>query len=201
MDSAELIKSCRAIRLDEKEEKRVSFKNKMKAKDKKIVASCMVGKVLHIRRVSIEGLKTIIQRVWKTSREVKMESLSHNVFMFKFGYEADKRSIMVGGPWHFDKALIVLTEPTGIKDVKKQDFSHVSFCLQIHDVPTTYMTKEMATKLGEVIRKVKEVKTNVTGEYFEQFLRLRIIANVTKLLKKIIELEYKGKIKRASPCM
>ena len=48
------------------------------------------------------------------------------------------------------------------------------------------MTKEMATKLGEVIEKIKEVETNAAGEYFEQFLRLRIIANVTKLLKKKI---------------
>lgn len=47
--------------------------------------------------------------------------------MFKFGSEVDKRSIMVGGPWHFDIALIVLTEPVGIGDVKKQNFSHVSF--------------------------------------------------------------------------
>ena len=64
------------------------------------------------------------------------------------------------------------------------------------------MTKEMATKLGEVIEKIKEVETNAAGEYFEQFLRLRIIANVTKLLKKIIELEKEGKkMKRTCPCV
>lgn len=44
MDSAELINSCRVIKLNEKEERRVSFKNKMKAKGKKIVASCLYGR-------------------------------------------------------------------------------------------------------------------------------------------------------------
>lgn len=47
--------------------------------------------------------------------------------MFKFGSETDKRSILLGGLWHFDKALIMVTELVMIRDVKKQDFRHVSF--------------------------------------------------------------------------
>lgn len=192
MDPEELIRRYRAIRLSEEEGGRVSFKTKMKAKGEKIAAGCLVGKVLHTRGVNTEGLKTTMQRVWKTSREVKIESLGDNTFMFRFGLEADKRSIMVGGPWHFDRALIVLTEPAGIGDIKKQDFSHVSFWVQIHDVSIMCMTKEMATELGEVIGKVEEVETDATGECIGQFLRLRISADVTKPLKKIIELEQKG---------
>lgn len=44
----------------------------MKAKGKKIVVGCLIGKVLNTRGVSIEGLKIAMQRVWKTSREVKI---------------------------------------------------------------------------------------------------------------------------------
>lgn len=47
----------------------------------------------------------------------------------------------------------------------------------------------MAIVLGEVIGKVKEIKTNAAGECSGQFLRLRISVDVTKLLKKTIELE------------
>ena len=39
---------------------------------------------------------------------------------FQFGSEADKRKIFVGGPWHFVKALIVLTEPVGIGEITKK---------------------------------------------------------------------------------
>lgn len=109
MDPKELIKRCRAIRLSNEEGGRVSFKNKMKINCEKILAGCLVGKVLHTREVSIEGLKMAMQQVWRTSREVKIEKLGDNVFMLKFGSEVDKRSIMVGGPWHFDRALIALT--------------------------------------------------------------------------------------------
>lgn len=51
------------------------------------------------------------------------------------------------------------------------------------------MSNEMATELGNVIGKVKEVKIDATGECFGQFLRLKISIDVTKPLKKIIELE------------
>ncbi|KAL9417008.1 hypothetical protein AB3S75_040075 [Citrus x aurantiifolia] len=189
MDPEELIKRCRAIRLSDEEGGRVFFKNRMKTNGEKILAGCLVGKVLHTRDVSIEGLKMAMQRVWRTSREVKIEKLGDNVFMFKFGSEVDKRSIMVGGPWHFDRAFIALTEPAGIRDIKKQDFSHVSFWVQIHDVPIMCMSKDMAAELGKVIGKVKEVETDAAGECFGQFLRLRISIDITKPLKKIIELE------------
>ncbi|KAL9412032.1 hypothetical protein AB3S75_045609 [Citrus x aurantiifolia] len=192
MDSEELIKRCRAIKLSDEEEGRVTFRSKMKAQGEKIVAGCLIGKVIHTRGVSIEGLKAVMQRVWKTSREVKIESLGETIFMFKFGSEMDKRSILVGGPWHFDRAIIVLKKPAGIEDVKKQDFSHASFWVQIHDVPIMCIYKEMANELGAVIRKVEEIETDAAEECFGEFFRLRISVDITKLLKKIIELEHEG---------
>lgn len=91
------------------------------------MTGCLVRKVLLSREFKIERLKLAIQLVWRTWQEVKIESLGDNVFMFKFGSNEDKRRILAGGPWHFERALIVLTELSGIGDIKKQDFSHVSF--------------------------------------------------------------------------
>lgn len=51
------------------------------------------------------------------------------------------------------------------------------------------MSKDMAVELGKVIGKVEEVETDTAGECFGQFLRLRISVDITKPLKKIIELE------------
>lgn len=127
MDTEELIKRCRSIRLSEEEEGKVMFKSRMKIKGQKNLTGCLVWKVLLSREVKIQRLKLVIQLVWRTGQEVKIESLGDNVFMFKFGSNEDKRRILAGGPWHFERALIVLTELSGIGDIKKQDFSHVSF--------------------------------------------------------------------------
>lgn len=139
--------------MSDEEEGTVTFKSKIKVVGEKIVARSLIGKVLHTRGVCIDGLKTAVQKVRRTSREVKIESLGDIVIMFKFGFDTDKRSILMGGPRHFNRAL-VLTDLAGIGNVKKQDFSHASFWVQIHDVPVICMSKDMATKLGVVIGKV-----------------------------------------------
>ncbi|KAL9440757.1 hypothetical protein AB3S75_019429 [Citrus x aurantiifolia] len=50
----------------------------------------------------------------------------------------------------------------------------------------------MANELGAVIGKVEEIETDAAGECFGEFLRLRISVDITKPLKKIIELEQEG---------
>lgn len=68
-----------------------------------------------------------LHQVWRTIKKVKIESLGANIFMFKFADEANKRRVMAGGPWHFDKALIILTEPKGFGEITKQSFTHSAF--------------------------------------------------------------------------
>lgn len=113
--------------------------------------------------------------------------------MFKFGSSEDKRRISVGGPWHFDRALIVLTVPSGIGDINKQDFSRVSFWVQLHEVPLICMEKETSAELETAIGKVEEVETNSSGECIGKFLRMRISVDITKLLKKVVVLEHMEK--------
>ena len=68
-----------------------------------------------------------MQNAWRTVKEVKIESMGENIFLFKFGLEEEKKRVLMGGPWHFDRALLVLTEPDGIGAIKKQSFMHSSF--------------------------------------------------------------------------
>lgn len=72
------------------------------------MARCLLRKVLHLRGVSREGLKSALQQVWKTAEGFKVESLGSKTFMFKFASEADKRRVLSGGSWHFEGMLMVL---------------------------------------------------------------------------------------------
>lgn len=55
----------------------------------------------------MEEITIALLQVWRTTKEVKIECLRNNIFLFKFGLEADKQKVMVGGPWQLDKALNV----------------------------------------------------------------------------------------------
>ena len=154
------------------------------------MAGCLVGKVLLNREVKKEGFKAALLPVWKTIKEIKIEELGNNIFIFQFGCEADKQKVLAGGPWHFDKALIVMTEPAGLGEVMKQNFTHVSFWVQILNVPIMCMNTEMIREMREAIGRVEEVATNVTMACFGKYARLHISIDITKPLIKVLHLRH-----------
>ncbi|KAH9650355.1 CCHC-type domain-containing protein [Citrus sinensis] len=190
MDTEELIKNCKAISLNGETRGKITLKSRMKEKGEKIMAGCLVGKVLLIREVKKEGFKAALLPVWKIMKEIKIEELGDNIFIFQFGCEADKRKVLAGGPWHFDKALIVITKPAGLGEVTKKNFTHVSFWVQILNVPIMCMNTEMLRELGESIKRVEEVATDVTGACFGKYARLRISIDITKPLIKVLHLRH-----------
>lgn len=94
METEELIRRCRAIKLSGVKEGKATFKRKMKSKGEQIVTGCLVGKVLTNKSVNKEGLKIALQQAWQNKREVKVESVGDNVFMFKFETEINKKKVI-----------------------------------------------------------------------------------------------------------
>lgn len=174
MDTEELIRKSPAVALKEEEEDIVTVMGRMKIKGAKLAANCLIGKVLLTKGINREGLKAAMQQAWRTVKEVKIESMGDNIFLFKFATEEEKKRVLMGGPWHFDRALLVLSELTGISDIKSQSFTHASFWVQIHNIPIMCMDKEAIQKLGEKMGQVKEIDTDEAGECIGQFARVRI---------------------------
>ena len=199
MDTEELIRKCKAISIGEDKEKIVNFEGSMRSKGRQVVAGCLVGKILHNRSVNPEGLKSALHMVWRTTKEVRIESLGNNIFLFKFVLEADKKRILAGGPWHFDRALIILTEPTGIGEVTRQTFTHTSFWVQLRNVPIMCMEKDILKVLGEQIGTVEEVETDGNGECIGEIVRIRISVDITQPLPKLIFLKLEGEEKIPMP--
>lgn len=93
--------------------------------------------------VNREGYKVAIQQIWKTVQGVKIENTGDNKFIFQFKSALDRKRILNGGPWNFDRALIALAEFSGVGDISKVEFTKASFWVQIHNLPVICMTKEM----------------------------------------------------------
>lgn len=90
MDTEELIKKCQVIVLKEEEEDTITLMGRMKKTGEKIVANCLVGKVMLTRGVNGEGLKATMQQAWRTVKEVKVESMGENIFLFRFTTEEER---------------------------------------------------------------------------------------------------------------
>ncbi|KAL9453740.1 hypothetical protein AB3S75_009362 [Citrus x aurantiifolia] len=192
METEELIRKGKAITLEVGKANKVVVGNVMTGKERELMEGCLLGKVLHLRGVSREGLKSALQQVWRTTDEVKIEKLGSKIFMFKFASEVDERRVLSGGQWHFERALIVLKERSGIEEIMKQSFTHATFWVQLHNVPVGCMDQEIIGELGKVIGIVEEVDTGKERKCIGQYARVRISIDITQPLKKIIYLEQEG---------
>ena len=85
MDTEKLLHNCQTVLLKEEEEEEdiVTFMGKIKIHGERVVANCLVGKVLLRRGINKEGLKTAMQLAGRTVKEVKVESMGDNIFLFK----------------------------------------------------------------------------------------------------------------------
>lgn len=189
MDTEELIRKCKAISIREGAERKLTLRSGIEEKGGRIMANSMIGKLLLSRSVHTESIRSALVQAWRTTKEVKIESLGNNIFIFKFGLEVDKRKVLAGGPWHFDRALIVLKEPSGIGNMRKQAFTHVAFWIQIHNVPLACMERDNVQKLGGLLGEVLEVETDDEGECIGLYARVRVSIDITKSLQKMVFLE------------
>ena len=98
MNAEELIHKCEDIILRLEEDNMISFKERMKVNGEKLVAHCLVEKLLQTSSVHREGLLAAMQQAWRTTKEIKVKSLGNNVFIFKFASESEKKRILYGGP-------------------------------------------------------------------------------------------------------
>ncbi|KAK3210919.1 hypothetical protein Dsin_015625 [Dipteronia sinensis] len=110
------------------------------------LALSLVGKVLTNKKVNGEAFMGLISRVWKVRKE-------------------DHWHVIMGRPWTFVGALIVLAGPSGKRNVECMDFTHAEFWVQIHRVSLLCMPLEIGRFLGSMVGEVKEVeKTDMIFE-------------------------------------
>jgi hypothetical protein len=109
---------------------------------------CLVGKVWAEKVVNKEAFQTVLSRLWRTVEGVVFKEVQDNMWLFEFTDEEDKKRVMAGRPWAFDRQILVLNEFDGNTPPSKMDFSRSPFWIQAHEMPLVCMTKGVGTKIG-----------------------------------------------------
>ncbi|KAL5832251.1 hypothetical protein ACOSQ4_017605 [Xanthoceras sorbifolium] len=94
----------------------------------------------------------------------------------------DRKCILEGGPWYFDKQLIVLQEAEGLGKLSDADFKSFPIWIQLYNVPLAWLNKNAGYFLGGMVGIVKEVDTGESGKCAGSFIRARFLVDVSKPL-------------------
>ncbi|KAL5758730.1 hypothetical protein ACOSP7_021341 [Xanthoceras sorbifolium] len=149
-----------------------------------LVSLSLIGKIIANREINREAFRSIIPRIWKTKQEFSIELIGINTFVFQFKCPWDRKRVLEGGPWCFDKHLIVLREAKGLGKVSEVDFSLTPLWIQMHNLPLACMSKEAGIFLGNFVGSVVEVDTGSSGSYMGKYLRVRVEVDITKALRR-----------------
>ncbi|KAK2638621.1 hypothetical protein Ddye_026416 [Dipteronia dyeriana] len=125
MNAEEIEKLCGLLSLKEKEGLVQRLDMKIQHHGKHEMTLSLIGKMLSTKVINKEAFMFLFARIWQVREYVEIENVSENVFAFTFMNAKDKRKVLMGGPWTFDRALIVLEEPTGIGDISCMKINRV----------------------------------------------------------------------------
>lgn len=122
-----------------------------------------------------------------------MKTLGANLFLIDFENEWDKIRIMEGHPWTFDENLLSLVGFDGITPVMELEFKKTAFWVCMYNLPLVCMSKAMGLRIGASGGQVEEVDVDEEGVGWGEYLRVRIMLDLSKPLSRGRRLKLKGK--------
>ncbi|TXG46396.1 hypothetical protein EZV62_028104 [Acer yangbiense] len=153
---------------------------------------CLVGKVLTTRLVNRSAFIDIMTSVWRVSEGVDIEWAEGNIFVLNFKNLEDRSRILAGGPWNFDRAIIVFEEPTGVGDILNMSFNRTEFWVQIHNLPLLCMTEDIGMFLGKMIGEVCDIDLEAAREGNGRFIRVRVAFAANEPLLRCLRVDLLG---------
>jgi hypothetical protein len=82
--------------------------------------------------------------------------------LFEFADVDDKKRVLDGRPWSFDRQILVLNDFDGSVPPAQMQFTHSPFWIQVHDMPLICMNKGVGTKIGESLGALEDI--DVAGD-------------------------------------
>ncbi|KAL5762300.1 hypothetical protein ACOSP7_018564 [Xanthoceras sorbifolium] len=189
MEQTAIDQLCEALASSELEGPVASLDDSLQEVGARKLAMSLVGKVLTNKLVNREAFRLIIPRIWRTTQPVEVESLGENIFAFYFKNKLNRKRVLMGGPWSFDRSLLVIEEPKGNGDISRMRFEKSEFWIKIHNVPLLCMTRDIGLFLGKQIGVVRELDLGASGDCVGRYIRVRVVVDVLRPLRRCIKVD------------
>ncbi|XVF75565.1 hypothetical protein PTKIN_Ptkin13bG0197000 [Pterospermum kingtungense] len=130
--------------------------------------------------VEEEKTDLVIEKAW-----VDEGDIGDHTFVFQFEDESERGMVLVKQLWAFNKSLLVLNEFDGVQSIGEVDLNWYPFWVQIYGLPISLMTERIGIVLGEYVGAVEEVNLGENATTRGKCLRVRVLLNVNKPLKRL----------------
>lgn len=183
---------CGRISLFDREKEEISISEGEIAVLRERGSRCLVGRIGTEKRINREAFRTLLTRLWRPLGQVIFQAVQEHLWIFEFSDGDDKRRVMEGRPWLFDRYILILNEFDGSKAPTQMEFLHSPLWVQVHDMPLIYMSKEVGRKISSSLGECLEVDVAGNGGGWGRWLRIRVNLDLTQPLERGRALNFNG---------
>lgn len=102
------------------------------------------------------------------------------------------KRVMEDGPWSFEQNLLILKRLEPNVSPLEADLTSTEFWIQAHNVPANFITEKVATVIGSSLGELMAVDHKNFDGTWKQFLRVRVLIDITKPLKRKMKMKKNG---------
>ena len=113
----------------------------------------LVGRVNTARAMEFEPFRSILRNMWRLANPVEVYARGDR-FLFSFISEREKNRVKRGGPWGYQRAMILLNDYDRFSDIMAVPLTFVWIWVEIKGLPPALTMAATAILVSETIRPV-----------------------------------------------
>jgi hypothetical protein len=112
--------------------------------------SFLLGKILHSKPLDASLVKSHFQRIWILEKRVRVQAKG-DLFLFSFDSVRDKRKVLRGGAWSFDKAPVILEDYDGLLPLADVPLRHLRFWVKVEGISPAFEEPANFRLIGDLL--------------------------------------------------
>ena len=122
----------------------------------------ILAKFITSKQIGLTYIKEIALKAWKPVYPLEIKRLDKNIYLFSFQHEVDAHTVYSRRPWSWKGGHFILKRWSPDITWQEVDFTTSTFWVQIHGIPSLWITESNIRKIGAHIGHVLEV--DLVGE-------------------------------------
>ncbi|KAJ8775276.1 hypothetical protein K2173_020280 [Erythroxylum novogranatense] len=144
---------------------------------------CLLGKLVGERSINAEALERTLLNLWRPMRGAYIKPLDDNsLYIIQFYHHWDMKKMLAGGPWSFNKSILLIHQWKEGEDPAAVDFVKTDVWVQFHGIPLGLASEAIARNIGNLMGTYLEYDTDSRRNFWNSYLRVRVRINVDEPL-------------------
>lgn len=142
----------------------------------------LIGRLFSIRPFNSQALINTLTKIWKSAKDLTVDTIDNNCFLFKLSGRGDIDRILEGRRWFFERHVLLLEEIGPAAQPRNMVLETTPFWLRLYDLPISAWRERIVQRLASRVGEVKQVHYSEVGEIGGRYARVQVELLVRKPL-------------------